>query len=616
MTNQLFTNGYALLIGVGDDLPVTVKDATALRDVLVNPHRAAYPLEQVVLLTENSAHRQGILAEFDKLIEQCKQNPEATTIVYYSGHGGYRHFQGTNEYFLLPYGYNSSQQTETAIFGSEFTQKIEAIKAQKLIVLLDCCHAGGIPKEKDSGTGFVKSPPPQQLLDALSSGSGRVIVASSQEDEKSYIGYGDPYSIFTTCLLEALQGKAAVNKDGYARILDILIYLFNQVPQRAPAPQHPLVKKMLDLGDNFPLCYYAGGSKSLPGESDSPQPPPLESPKGPVPLDSKFYQARLNAETKDSIEQESFKEIQKPGALLLVKGGYQMGKTSLLTQIQEHASQQGYQSVTVKFREVDASRFKDTSKFLQWFCSTITNKLGLTDKVTDFWRVNLSDKQICIKYLREYLLQQLNSPLLLGLDDVDTAFHHLTVAGDFFTLLKVWYEEAKEGDEDWQKLRLVINYITEQHRQLDGYKSPFNVGRTIILPEFTQEEIRQLAHRHSLSWGVKEIQQLTAIIGGHPYLVRMALYTIAIQELSLSDFLQIALTPAGPYSDSLDRKRKSLSSNESLFNSFQQVIESNQPVDINTEDKFTLLRLGLVKFYKNTDLIVPLCELYRMHFRP
>ncbi len=27
MTNQTFTNGYALLIGVGADLPVTVKDA-------------------------------------------------------------------------------------------------------------------------------------------------------------------------------------------------------------------------------------------------------------------------------------------------------------------------------------------------------------------------------------------------------------------------------------------------------------------------------------------------------------------------------------------------------------------------------------------------------------
>ncbi|NEP60631.1 MAG: hypothetical protein F6K31_27140 [Symploca sp. SIO2G7] len=35
MTNQLFANGYALLTGVGADLPATAIDATALRDVLM-----------------------------------------------------------------------------------------------------------------------------------------------------------------------------------------------------------------------------------------------------------------------------------------------------------------------------------------------------------------------------------------------------------------------------------------------------------------------------------------------------------------------------------------------------------------------------------------------------
>ncbi|MFS0514491.1 hypothetical protein ACEYW6_07150 [Nostoc sp. UIC 10607] len=40
MTNQTFTNGYALLIGVGADLPVTVKDATAIQDILIDSDHA------------------------------------------------------------------------------------------------------------------------------------------------------------------------------------------------------------------------------------------------------------------------------------------------------------------------------------------------------------------------------------------------------------------------------------------------------------------------------------------------------------------------------------------------------------------------------------------------
>ncbi|MBP5971264.1 caspase family protein [Brasilonema sp. CT11] len=263
MTNQTFANGYALLIGVGADLGITVKDATALRDVLVNPNQAAYPPNQVNLLTETSATRQHILKAFDQLIEQVNQNSDASVIIYYSGHGG--RIKRTNEYFLVPYGYDPSQRADTAISGLEFTQKIEAIKARKLVVLLDCCHAGGVPALKEAGETFVKSPVPPDLLDILGTGSGRVVVASSRKDEYSYTG--QPYSAFTDCLLEALQGKAAVNKDGYARILDVMIYLFNQVPNRASGPQHPFVNKVLDLGDNFPLCYYAGGSKFLPGET-------------------------------------------------------------------------------------------------------------------------------------------------------------------------------------------------------------------------------------------------------------------------------------------------------------------------------------------------------------
>jgi hypothetical protein len=263
--SNVFALGYALLIGVGGDLPTTVQDAVALRDLLINKNRAAYHPEQVRLLTETAASRQGILDAFDRWIEQVNHNPDAIAIVYFSGHGGRIERPGKPyEYYLVPYGYDPSRRAATAVSGWEFTDKIEAIRASKLIVLLDCCHAGGVPAVKESSEVFIKSPVPPEMLNMLQSASGRVIAASSHEEEKSYTG--KPYSVFTSCLLEALQGKAAVNRDGFARILDVLIYLFKHVPERAPGSQHPFVKKVLDLGDNFPVCYYAGGNKSLPGE--------------------------------------------------------------------------------------------------------------------------------------------------------------------------------------------------------------------------------------------------------------------------------------------------------------------------------------------------------------
>lgn len=255
---EKFANGHALLIGVGKDLPVTVEDATVLRDILVDPKRAAYPPAQVQLLTEAKASQLSILAAFDELIARARETSQATVLIYFSGHGGRIPDRDSFEYFLVPYDFDPQNREQTAIAGSELTEKIEQIEAEKVVVFLDCCHAGGI---KDTGENFVKSPPPSDLLAELAKGSGRVVITSSRAEEKSYTG--TPYSIFTACLVEALAGQASVAKDGYARILDILIYLFEQVPKRAAERQHPYVQKMLDLGDNFPLCYYAGGGKDI-----------------------------------------------------------------------------------------------------------------------------------------------------------------------------------------------------------------------------------------------------------------------------------------------------------------------------------------------------------------
>jgi hypothetical protein len=260
--NGTFFDGFGLLVGVGADLADTVTDATGLYNVLVNPKRAAYPSENVQLLTEDKAKRQNILDGFDKLIKQSKEKSIETAIVYFSGHGG----KIGNEYYLAPYGYNNSLPKQTLISGKEFSDKIDAIKAKKLIVILDCCRAGGIPITKDAKS-FLESNPPKDFLDILSKGSGKVVIASSQEHEESFAG--KPYSAFTKCLLEALSGKGTTDYDGYAKILDVISYLFKEVPIQTRDRQHPFLNAANNVSENFAVCYYAGGSKKISGADSS-----------------------------------------------------------------------------------------------------------------------------------------------------------------------------------------------------------------------------------------------------------------------------------------------------------------------------------------------------------
>lgn len=247
---ETFAQGYAVVIGVGADLPVTVEDATAVADLLRDPNRCAYPPDQVQLLTDERATAANILAALETLAEST--DSESTALVYFSGHG-----LEAPDYYLIPHGYDLADLPGTTIPGTIFTERLRAIKARKLLVLLDCCHAGGQAEAK--GLPGTKSPLPPSVAAELGQGSGRVVVASSRKDERSWVG--KPYSVFTAALMEGLAGYGAFERDGYARVLDLAMYVGRMVPDRTGDKQHPILK-VSNLEDNFALAYYAAGEKS------------------------------------------------------------------------------------------------------------------------------------------------------------------------------------------------------------------------------------------------------------------------------------------------------------------------------------------------------------------
>src|SRR5262249_33409221 len=107
--SQTFPHGYALLVGVGTtayspwSLPVTVKDVKAIRVVLINPILCGYPDEDkhIRLLHDQTATRSGMLEGLTWLKAQAASDPEATAVVYYSGHGWLD--QATGRYYLIPH---------------------------------------------------------------------------------------------------------------------------------------------------------------------------------------------------------------------------------------------------------------------------------------------------------------------------------------------------------------------------------------------------------------------------------------------------------------------------------------------------------------------------------
>jgi DNA-binding CsgD family transcriptional regulator len=316
---------------------------------------------------------------------------------------------------------------------------------------------------------------------------------------------------------------------------------------------------------------------------------------------------------RQPIETRCYEIISQPGALLRIKAPKQMGKTLLLNKILQDAARQDYRSVLLSFRLPDKQVFDNLSNFLKWFCASVGLDLQISNKLNDqnYWDDIYSSKVNCGKYFENYLLKKIDSPVVLGLDDIDLIFPHPEIAEEFLDLLRCWHEEGKRNPT-WEKLRLVLLH-SQEVIPLPVERSPFNVGVPIQLREFNFQEVSYLAQQYQLNWPPNKVEKLMNLVGGHPYLVKEALWQIAKGYITFENFLAAAATEEGIYADRLRQHWLSLEQQPQLKAAFKQAIDSDEPVRLSTEIAFQLNSMGLVKLWENH--VVPSCNLYRQYFR-
>lgn len=255
---SIFQQGHALIIGIGNDLPITERDATDIAKVFKDSNKAGYLPENVQVITGKAATKENIIKGLDKIIADTKGVDGATAVIYYSGHGAQVPWLNNEQrYFLVPNNVDF-KDIDTFLPSEVFTDKINAIEADKLLVLLDCCHAEGLHSAKDiRGEAQEKSlgkPANTPIVSKLKGGEGKVFIASCKDDEKSYIKSGDSNSLFTKHLLTALGGSSSMGYN-YIHILDIVSYLFRMVPYEAKEglqkDQTPIINFADKLDANF-----------------------------------------------------------------------------------------------------------------------------------------------------------------------------------------------------------------------------------------------------------------------------------------------------------------------------------------------------------------------------
>ncbi|HAX74730.1 MAG TPA: diguanylate cyclase [Cyanobacteria bacterium UBA11372] len=333
---------------------------------------------------------------------------------------------------------------------------------------------------------------------------------------------------------------------------------------------------------------------------------PVEFPSGPVPLDSNFYIERL------PMEQLIYQEISKPGSVIRIKAPKQMGKSSLMLRLLHQVEQLNYRTVCIDFLQADNEVFNCLDKFLRWFGANVSRQLQLQPMLDEYWDEDIGSKISCTIYFQGYLLEQIDAPLVLAFNEINRMFEHPNIAEEFLSLLRSWYEEAKQ-QEIWQKLRLVLVQSTEVYINFNINQSPFNVGLPIQLPEFSLEQVICLAGRYGLDWtDGNDAKKLMAMVGGHPYLVRLALYHLVNSHQNLDTLLEKAPNINGIYSSHLRDNLAILQKHPELATALEGVIAAEENAKLDPIQTYKLESMGLVKLEGSR--ITLACDLYRQFF--
>jgi hypothetical protein len=197
-----------------------------------------------------------------------------------------------------------------------------------------------------------------------------------------------------------------------------------------------------------------------------------------------------------------------------------------------------------------------------------------------------------LRRLVRELLQRTQGPLVIAIDHADTVLGQ-PYSDSFFGMLRAWAENTRDP---WTRLRLILAVSTTPMRLTENvHNSPFrNLSEPIELDELDAPQLAELARRHGLPWGAEEIEQLTGLVGGHPYLARLAMYQAAQHGIPLTKILT-GVGDAGPFEEHLRVCRSFLRSRPALAEALRGLgPEGTDSLDPEAYEE--LRRAGLVHY--------------------
>jgi hypothetical protein len=157
------------------------------------------------------------------------------------------------------------------------------------------------------------------------------------------------------------------------------------------------------------------------------------------------------------------------------------------------------------------------------------------------------------RFIQRSILRVVAGNVVFAFDEVDRILGQ-EYQSDFFTMLRYWHERRAEMPATaWANLELALVVSTEPYLLIeDPNRSPFNVRAPVTLDGFSLEECFRLNRLYNDFLSEAQVKELWSLVGGHPYLMRLAYYRLTGPvSVPFATLARDAAEDDGPFGDHL-----------------------------------------------------------------